>query len=186
MAPSRSQDDFVLELRLNPPEQREEDVLRHYIQWLRNSIEIVDSAGSIKDTSQIKNFTNAIRSAAYRVTSPPSSPPDFMYDSPPFHFTIHPRVACEYMGSAFRVWVTELRPRFRADFLDQGQICSEALDKKKEGTADCVLLAELDVPLTTDHGAIGGTVEVNEDRRPILLNTRMLQEQVLCGGGMWK
>ena len=47
-APSRWQDDFGLELRLEPPPQREEDDTRAFCAWLR-SIEIVDGAGSPDD-----------------------------------------------------------------------------------------------------------------------------------------
>ena len=47
---------------------------------------------------------------------------------------------------------------------------------------ECVLLAELHVPLTADgQVADFGKVVVDEEHRPYLIHLRMLQEWVLCG-----
>jgi len=182
MAPSRRQDDFVLELRLDPPEQYEENALRCFIKWLRSTIEITVEQGSPPNGSGIEEFETAIRNAVCSVTSPPSSQPEFMCESPPVHFAIPSSKVCEYLRAALRVWVTELRPKWRDEVPAQGEICRDASDKRKEEDANCVLLAELDVPLKAD-GSVGGIVSVNEEKRPYLLHSRMLQELLMCGTG---
>jgi hypothetical protein len=173
MAPSRVQDDFRLELRFTPPEQREEDALRDFVEWLRQ-VEIVDGMGSF---ATLDEFLNAVRTAAHPLGSPPNSPPDFMFGSPPAGWRIPAAAACTYLRAAFRIWVTELRPLW----LGAGQTCRTPPDEA------CVLLAELNVPLV--QVALSGEwriddsrrVSVNEERRPYLLPLRLLQEWVLCG-----
>jgi hypothetical protein len=173
MAPSRVQDDFRLELRFTPPEQREEDALRDFVEWLRQ-IEIVDGVGSF---ATLDEFLDAVRTAAHLPGSPPNSPPDFMFGSPPAGLRIPAAAACAYLRAAFRIWVTELRPLW----LGAGQTCRTPPDEA------CVLLAELNVPLV--QVALSGEwrvddsrqVDINEERRPYLLPLRLLQEWVLCG-----
>jgi hypothetical protein len=187
MEPSRLQDDFILELRFDAPEQTEEDAIRDFISWLKSSIEIIDEHASPPNGTDIKKFEEAIRKAAYLETSPPSSPPDFMYDSPPFHFAIHADAVCEYLRVAFRIWVTELRPKWR-NKVPPVKNCkgngNGGSDSREPEPADCVLLAELDVPLMADPEAdfkIAGPITCNEKKRPYLVHLRMLQEMLMCG-----
>lgn len=179
MAASRVADDFSLELRFNAPDQREEDALRDFVTWL-GQMEVTDATIASVPKDQ---FEAAIRNSAHLLTaplaSPPSSPPaDYMYGSPPASMRIRTADACEYLRAAFRIWVTELRPIW----LGQGQTASGNLP-----TEDCVLLAELSVPIlkagtqwAVDDNIRSG-VKVNEERRPFLLHLRMLQEWIECG-----
>ncbi len=184
MAPSRWQDDFILELRLEPPAQTEEDAIRDFVKWVRDHIEITEEPGDFNEDKETDRFAKIIRNAMVPETSPPSSPPDYMFDaSPPIALRINSAYACIYLRAAFRIWVTELRPKWRAKVVDQGKNCTEAPEPQKSEPAECVLLAELNVHLTAE-GSIGGPVEVNEEKRPVLLSMRVLQELVLCGGGM--
>jgi hypothetical protein len=173
MAPSRLADDFKLELRFDPPDQREEEALRDFIAWLRQ-VEITSTS-----TTTLEDFLTAVRSAAQIVTSPPSSPPasppDFMYGSPPASLDIPAAQACEYLRAAFRIWVTELRPLW----LGKNQSCCTPPDEA------CLLLAELQVPLlqvASGEWKVDDVqpVAVNEERRPYLMHLRMLQEWMLC------
>jgi hypothetical protein len=173
LAPSRVQDDFRLELRFTPPEQQEEDALRDFVEWLRQ-IEIADGMESF---ATLDEFLVAIRAAVQFVGSPPQSPPDFMFGSPPAGLRIPAAAACAYWRAALRIWVTELRPLW----LGKGQTCRTPPDE------ECLLLAELKVPLAQvtlsgewrvdDSRQVG----IHEERRPYLLPLRLLQEWILCG-----
>jgi hypothetical protein len=171
MAPSRIVDDFRLELRFDPPPQREEDAVRDFVAWLRQ-IEIVDFAA---DPQDLKNFLDAIRAAAQELPSPI----DFLYGSPPS--TLIPRSeVCEWLRAAFGLWVTELRPLWQSAAPACG--CTSGSDHREE----CLLLAEVNVPVLPpgDDWSVDPAREIviNSDRRPFLLHLRMLQEWLLCSG----
>jgi hypothetical protein len=179
MLPSRLMDDFRLELMLDPPGQREEDAVRDFVDWLRQ-VTISDAVPGVS----LEDFLQALRVAAHIVTSPPSSGSapltDYMFDSPPGSLVINSDDVCQYLDAAFRLWVTELRPRWRPDFF-AGENDSSA---KTEG---CLLLAEVDVPAIIPAGGTdwqvqnGLPIDVEEDRRPIVVHLRMVQEMLLCG-----
>ena len=180
-APSRLADDFALELRLSAPDQQEEDALRDFVAWL-SQIEITDEPDGMLG---VEEFVEAIRAAAYLDSSPPpASPPDFMYGSPPAALRIHASLAYEYLRAAFRVWVTELRPRWQPRWVGKGQGCNGA-DGAAGGGDDCLLLAELNVRLVRTGPGANWLVEdseavvVQEERRPYLMHLRMVQEWLL-------
>src|SRR5262245_1361265 len=186
MLPSRLVDDFRLELTFKPPGQREEDAVRDFVKWLRQ-IEVSDTISS----TPLQEFLDAIRSGAHLLASPPHSGagplPDYMFGSPPAWFVINRSDLCDYLHAAFRLWVTELRPKWRPDFFGSGCGCS---DKKPVSTAEvdeCLLLAELDLPLSVPSGSADWQVQnaalivKDEKRRPIVVHLRMLQEMLLCG-----
>jgi len=184
MAPSRLQDDFCLSLRLKAPNQREEDALRDFVRWLKQ----VDMSEGFPSTP-LDDFIQAIRDAAHPWLSPPASPPssppgDFMFDSsPPGSLHIDPADACEYLRVAFRLWVTELRPKWIARWHGCAATHFGSDDASEE---ECVLVAALDVPLVQSQGGWlvndAATVAVDESNRPYVVHLRMLQEWLLCGG----
>jgi hypothetical protein len=171
MAPSRIVDDFRLELRLDPPPQREEDAVRDFVAWLRQ-IEIVDFAA---DPQDLKNFLDAIRASAQELPSPI----DFLYGSPPSDLFIPRSQVCEWLRAAFGLWVTELRPLWQSAASAGG--CTSGTRPYEER----LLLAEIDVPVLASgvDWSVDPTREIviNSDRRPFLLHLRMLQEWLLCG-----
>lgn len=176
MAASRVTDDFKLELRFTPPEQREEQALRDFVAWF-NQIEIAapldvlsSPPGSAKFADETQ-LVQAIRDAALMIDSPPSSPPDFMFGSPPATLRIRAEDACDLLRVALRIWTTELRPRW----LGKNQTCAGA--PPDEG---CVLLGTLHVPVDAD-GLLNGIADIDETQRPYLLHLRLLQEWLLCG-----
>ena len=162
LAASRIQDDFSLELRLEAPIQPEEEKTREFAQWLKE-IEIVDDG----DSTPLEDFKNFARAKWLPETA----------GSPPEKVQIKTADVLGYMRAAFRLWVTELRA---------------ALTGRKTGCAvemtggakieDCVLLAELDIPLesVTTGLKVSDTkqIAVSEDNRPFLLHLRMLQEWI--------
>lgn len=169
MSASRIKDDFSLELRFKAPKQPEEDRIKEFVAWLK-SIEI----NEIGTPATLEEFVDAIRDTWLPpVTSPPvASPP---LSSPPEGLIIHPDDVEEFMHEALRIWVTELR-----NVLSERKTgCSVEMTGANK-IEDCVLLAELIVPL--EQLSPGWKVsdaedtEVNEDKRPFLLHLRMLQE----------
>jgi competence ComEA-like helix-hairpin-helix protein len=161
---SRLEDDFKLELRFWPPDQTEEAAVRDFVEWMSH-IEISDGATSLS----MEDFLAAIRDSA-QLGSPPSPPSDFMYGSPPSGIVINNADACEYLRAAMRVWVTELRPLWR------GAACDGSTPDE-----ECVLLAQLDVPLADGLVSSNDSVIINEEQRPYLVHLQMLQEWLLCG-----
>jgi hypothetical protein len=180
MAPSRIKDDFRLELRLDKPNQREEDAIRDFVAWLRQ-IPVPEFGLS----TPMDQFLDGIRAAASSwFTSPPaSSPPaDFMFGSPPGSFHIQSMDLCKYMAAAFRLWVTELRPKWIASW----QGCAAAHFESDNVTdEDCVLLAQLNVPVEPKSpgpwSVPDAEVEVSDSGRPYLIHLRMLQDWITCG-----
>lgn len=189
MAYSRLRDDFKLELRVRKtnkppsPDQREEDALRDFIKWLNEHL-IVTEDGN--DLTSEEDFTAAVLAAAHPVVPPPGDlPPDFMLDNSPANpMRVHVSNACAFRRIAFRLWVTEFRPRWRPlQFNTHTATCApDGADAGMVTDDNCVLLADLRVPLTNDALLDTSTpVAVREERRPFVLHERMLQEWLLCG-----
>ncbi|MBO0778579.1 MAG: hypothetical protein J2P37_07090 [Ktedonobacteraceae bacterium] len=169
MTASRLVDDFRLELRTTPPDQREEDALRDFVDWF-SQVECVDDPD---EAVTLAEFEHAIREAAHVSEPEAGSPPDFMYGSPPTSLRIPGDQACVYLRAAFRIWTTELRPVWTPNG------CGNTPDE------ECLLLAELNVPVKENSGqwVVDDmlSVIINEDRRPYLIHLRLLQEWLLCG-----
>jgi hypothetical protein len=177
MASSRLSDNFTLELSLNAPDQREEAALRAFVAWLRQ-VQVADpQTKAEKDFTSMDQFAQAIRTAAQN--SDPNSPSTFMTNAPPTGLRISANTTCDYWQTAFRIWATELRPKWRA-YCTDGDVPDE----------DRLLLAELSLLITQTlsgdwqvYMPPDGTppVNVNEQNRPRLLHLRLLQEWMLCG-----
>jgi hypothetical protein len=180
MAASRWVDDFALDLRLSPPPQTEEDKLRAFVAWLKQSVKCAESGDN---PVTLEEFLTAIRNAAQDIGSPPA---DFVFTSPATLLIIPHDAMCEYVRAAFRLWVTELRGRWRPKFINKDCGCDDPTTPAPPDDQDCLLLAELDVPLVQDSSGSSlvsdqASVAINEERRPFLLHLRMLQEWILCG-----
>ncbi|HEX8359812.1 MAG TPA: hypothetical protein VF613_06890, partial [Longimicrobium sp.] len=98
---------------------------------------------------------------------PPGSPPgdgDW--------FVLDEEEADAAIREAMRVWATEVRPRVRgAEPMGEGCGCP------CPGQDDCcVLLAEVDLPVAPGWRVAGNPFPADEERRPVLLHTRLLQE----------
>ena len=181
MAPSRITDDFRLELRLEPPAQREENAIRDFVEWLRR----IRTTSDESVYSSIEDFVQAIRDAARDLASPLESPPDFLYGSPPENLVIPCCHLCEYLRAALHLWVTELRPmwqvRWRAKVGDACGCHGEEYDEGKDAE-ECLFLAALHVTLGGSTTTVGN-VQVDDSRRPLVVHLRMLQELLLCSRG---
>ena len=184
MAPSRLLQSFELQLRLEPPAQLEEQGVREFVAWARR-IPLVDAPGVGVDA-----FLDALRTAVGEYASPPASPPVVLGDllaSPPSSLEIPSSDATAYFAALFRFWVEELRPRLRSPLAGAECGCAGG-SGPLDPDADCVLVAELDVPLGVglDGSLVVAdmpSVVVDDSTRPTLLHLRFLQEWLLAPGG---
>lgn len=173
MQPSRIADGFKLELRLAPPQQREEDALRDFVDWLVR-LPLAPTSPPLDEAAFIEQVREAARDWL-EPGSPPMSPPDYMTGAAP------PAGTNEALfRAALRLWATELRPLWMAR-ADCG--CSATPIPPED---DAVLLAQLDIDVvaTLASGAWrvsdqDPAVEIDESRRPVLLSLRMVQELIL-------
>jgi hypothetical protein len=186
MAPSRLVDDFLLELRAQPPDQREEDLLREFIAWMR-----MLAFGGGGPYATVEDLVAALRAS---VTDAPSSPlgsplgsplatpaPHFTFGSPLAGLDLDPALASEYFRAAFRVWATEIRPKVHPPCGGCASDCGTPEPLAPPPPDACLLLARIEVPIIN----IGGdewrvdetrTVAIDESRRPVVLSLRVLQE----------
>jgi len=186
MAASRIADSFQLQLCLNSepivtspaedlvslaalcyrPSQVEEDAIRRFGRLL-HQIRIGDLPSSISE-AQLLALVRQLGCEAGGMGSPCLSSPPFA-DSP---IDISTQDAPDFLRSAFLVWVTEVRPILMAKA--SGCTCSAP----DEGS---VLLAELDF-MVNAAWQVAGTVNIDQSRRPYLLESRLLQEWFLSQG----
>jgi hypothetical protein len=193
-APSRATDDFLLELQLDPPAQEEEDALREFVQWLRTHIVIGGSVASMT-IAQFLDVIRAAAAAAQAAVSSPASPPGsthYLVDPSPLTPLMLPAALVpSYLRAIARLWVTELRPQWRPNWLGQKHGCagSDLLGASDQGNR--VLLAQVMLTIGPDGlnssvWVVQGPITITEDARPFLLQTRLLQEWMLTqpGGGI--
>jgi len=170
MQPSRVADGFLLELRTAPPPQVEEDAIRDFADWLA-AVPVDTGSPPMSEA----DFLADLRAAALAWLQPSSPgaplPGDYLFGSPPAGLASTDAL----LRAALRLWVTELRPLWRARYGCGSPAGSEA------ASADAVLLAELQVPLLPRAGGgwtTPGPVEADESRRPLLLSLRLVQELI--------
>lgn len=180
VAPSRIADDFELSLRLDPPVQLEENVVRCFGELL-GRIEITAEPGSFVTQEEMEEHVRHLAPGVTPVGSPPEigSPPDAGSS-----LRLRPAEACDILRAAFLVWVTEVRPTLLTVERRQGasELGSLFCDSPPSEPLDaaCVLLAQLDCSVDASW-QVQEPVTIDDDDRPVLLHTRLLQEWLLCG-----
>jgi hypothetical protein len=106
---------------------------------------------------------------------PGGSPPVVSPPAPAGH--MRPADVSALLRTAFRVWVTDVRP----ELLASGRNCAGGPPLE-----DCILLARVDLPVedTAAGLRVAGPVQFDESERPYLLHTRLLQEHLrsCCAG----
>ena len=186
MQPSRLQDSFELRLALredglfgSPPmepetglhlyraDHAEEAAVRAFGDLLA-SVEI-GGGGAGAGVADLLAAVRALADLEPDLPSPPTG-------SPPATTGVAEAHATEAFREAFRVWATEVRPAIRARE-PGGSACGPGDEEC------CVLLAEVDLPVTADWAVAGVAFEPREVDRPILLHTRLLQEWLGRTGG---
>jgi|GEM_PF-2168443 len=186
MAPSRIRESFELKLALrddapwnSPPQadptgltvfrlsQPEEQAVRAFGLLLARVQTTTDPLLSVNGEAELLAGIRALADAIDEDVL--ASPPPANDDPILLPADDAPRI----LRNAFRVWVTEVRPVIRR--AETPSACGDAADDC------CVLLAEIDLPLTSEWAVAAVAVETEEDRRPYLLHTRLLQEWLLAG-----
>lgn len=165
MQDSRIADCFRLELRLQPPDQVEENAVRDFADWLAK-VPVDSSSPPLSEA----DFMEQLRAAAHDWLQPSSPhPADYMFGSPPGGLGTTDAL----LRAALRLWVTELRPLWRARYGCGPNPLAEG------GSDDAVLLAALGLNLVKGaHWQAQPDVEIVEDDRPVLLSLRMVQELI--------
>ena len=187
MQPSRIRETFELKLALRddapwgspPPDvtgltvfrqsQPEEQAVRAFGRLLARVQTTTDPELSGEGAAELLAGVRAIESAIQESTlaSPPADTDD--------PILLPAATAPEILRDAFRVWVTEVRPKVRS--LESRDPCADP------DAECCVLLSEIDLEVTPEWAVASGTIESNEGQRPYLLHTRLLQEWLIAGGG---
>jgi len=163
--PSRIQDAFELEIVETPPPQPEETVIRALGSVLEH-VRVEAVPGALTDASALVAEIRALL---------PASPPT-PAASPPADLVLDPAYAGAILREAFRVWVTEVRPLL----VPEGGGC---LCGPRDPT--CVLLAKLEFAVKLVSGVllVDGPVAVDDSDRPVLVQTRVLQELLAPSAG---
>ena len=103
-----------------------------------------------------------------------------------FDVTIKSIEIGDYLKSAFRIWVTEIRPMFHSGWPSPNCSCAGE-SSQISPPEDCLMLAEVDVPVVNIGPGQNWQVDsgrqtmLDESQRPILLHTRLLQEWMQSG-----
>lgn len=172
--PSRLADSFRLELRLDPPNQIEENAVRAFVQWLRK----IPVGGTPLAT--IADLQKAARDSVQTLDDG-----GIAFADPPAALHLDPAAAGDSLRALLRTWTTELRPHVHALASGRGGCCS-GHGKEDVPVDECLLLATLKAPVVQASGKwrMNGTassVTVDESQRPYLLHARMLQELGIRG-----
>lgn len=169
MAASRIADDFELKIMVEKPAQLEEEVIREFGALLAH-IEISHEAPVYLSRDELLEHIRALGQVA---TSPPLSPePESSPPLPGDTLYLDPATACDDLRAAFLVWVTEVRPALLgAKASCNGHAMADA----------CMLIAALDFHVNPGLVVDFDSLLIDEEERPYLLPTRLLQEWLLCG-----
>ncbi len=167
-APSRVADNFSLALDLDAPAQEEELAVKELIDLL-SKIQITAAEPQLT----IKNIQDIVLSTL-NTDSPPAAPAE--------PWNLDPANAKEFLRAALRIWITDVRPYIITDAAAGDRNCLTGPAEEK------ILLAKLEFDVKdTELGlSVDGTaadVEIDERERPYLLQSRMLQEWMLCMSG---
>ena len=171
VVPSRIADDFELRLSWTPSAQIEETTIRRFGDLLAQIVITADGTTFLTQL-ELEDLVRGLASDSLPLHH--SSPP-----LPNAPFCLHPDEACEMLRVAFRVWATEVRPVL----LSEEKNCATGQPDER-----CIHLAQLDFAVAEVEGTwqVDGLVTLNQDDRPILLQTRLLQEWLLCSPPQWK
>jgi hypothetical protein len=192
VAPSRTGDDFQLELAFDLPPQLEEVALREFVSWLQARI-TVTGGGAV--SLSIPDYLKAIRAAAAAgAAAPPPPPPAIgprLIDTPPLMLTVPAAQLPDYLRAALRLWVTELRPQWRPDWLGDkhGWAGDEPFASADQGNR--VVLATLTLQIeppglnspgwtVAPAADVPSPIAITDDSRPYVLPLRFLQEWLLA------
>jgi len=187
-AATRWQDCFCLELRLDAPDQREEDALRKFVDVL-NAVG-VGAAGAAGVATDPPAFAAALAERFVAEWQP--KPGEALPPAPP---KIPKDQTETYLRAAFHLWISRFRPLAQTNW--QGQLpagvtseSSASVTAPEEG----LLLGQVTLPVVLAGTSFAlsrdlAAEDFHQVDRPWLLSTRMLQEWLLgrvrtgTGGG---
>jgi hypothetical protein len=151
VAPSRILDHFDLFFQTVKPDQAEEDLVKRFGQLVGRIV--ITKTGTAKSKADMEKEVRKLADAG----SQPGTGA----------LRIRPQNAEAIMRAVFRIWVTEVRPSLHKVEND----CMFGIPDEP-----CVSLGRLEFKVNKMDWKIDGNVKVDEEDRPILLGTRVLQE----------
>lgn len=154
---SRIQESSEIKIITKEPLQKEEDIIRNFGDIFAG-IPVSKDASSVDLGEYKKKIADLVRSLDDE-SSPPATPSSTIGQ-------LNPQDAETLFRHAFKIWVTEVKSKL---VLGEGCLNDNDINKNKD---NCVLLAQLIV----DEN---GQVTINEENRPYLLSTRLIQEYFL-------
>ncbi len=166
MTATRVTETFSLRFDVERPDMSLLDAIRDFARLIGRLVPVPGGAPGIT-LDDLRALVAEIGGAA----SPPVSPPDGPIDIPQ-------DVLEDYLDAAFNTWVTEVRPALAPE----GTGCADA-----PGGDGCIALARLRVPVADADGTLivdgdATAVAVEDDNRPLLLSTQLIQELLINGG----
>jgi hypothetical protein len=196
VAPSRTGDDFQLELAFDPPPQLEDDALHEFVSWLQARITVTGGgAASLAIPAYVQAIRAAAAAGAAAMPPPPAIGPRLV-DSPPLMLTVPAALLPDYLRAALRLWATELRPQWRPDWLGDQHGWAGDEPFAAADTGNRVVLAKLTLQieppgLNRPGWTVARDVDVapdvpiaiTDDARPYVLPLRFLQEWLITRSG---
>jgi hypothetical protein len=182
--PSRTSDDFRLELAFEPPRQVEEDAVVELARWLGAHLAIAVEG---ETPATLDEVADALRAA---FASPRSNEPSVRFAAAVcVSFKVPRDRVSEYVRAALRLWITELRPAHREHVEARAIGCTVSPEQPEPAPEPRVLLAEVRLRLVKELGTDlwtvsdePGAIAIEEAGRPVLLTQRALQELLLNPG----
>lgn len=166
MTATRVTETSSLRFDIEPPDMTRLRAIRDFARLIGR---LVPVPGGEPDIS-VENLVTAVIEIG-GVGSPPAELPEGPINIPE-------DVLEGYLNAAFNAWVTQVRPAL----LPEGTGCAGS-----PGGDGCIVLARLRVPVVDADGAIvidgdASAVIVEDDNRPLLLSTQLIQELLVNGG----
>jgi hypothetical protein len=154
--PSRIADDYILCLSLTKPEGKQEEYTTYFGNFFAQ-LALAGTGDTPAGWDKLQDYLDELK------TGPVSETGTIYLDK---------TEAPNLVRSIYRYWITNVLPEW---LKNNGGCAMRSSDEK------CVLLGtlELSLQLTNDIYMRAGNVELNEDDRPVLVPSRLLQEQAV-------
>ena len=170
-ADSRIADGFHLELRLEAPDQSEENLTGEFVAFVRRVLQA--GAGAASHTQE-QFKTLLFQALKIEDGKPPTMPPP----AAGVTVTVPEADLPQYLRAALAVWIGDIRPRVHASGVGQTGCCGGIATPGVDG---CLALAQVDLAIAGDGKASGAAVAGSP--RPLLPSLRLLEELLLSSWG---
>lgn len=176
-APSRIQDNFSIELTLDPPEHPARDAVVNLAEFL-SRFRVDPDAPDIGDLGSASSLAPIIGPTV--IADDPAAFISHIDDQVELItgtagatiITIQPQIVESLLNDIFVYWITEVRPTLDPDLIDPD--APETADG--EPFPAVILLAQLDLTIPDDGDLELDDITIDNTTRPYLLHTQLIQE----------